>query len=215
MLAENLIVFTFLFRFLDSVINGEFRQYRGTRDANSLMTFIEDQKWKEIEPVSTWKDPNSIQMGIVSHFFKLSHYLKEINNIMLIDYGLPPWVTYVLFAIATILLGALLGLVLVSIIDLFFPPVPHNTRTSYTQQANITSTDEDARDVLEDDADTAAADEDDDDDDDNEDGQPQSTSEGEKFSGSESDESINDEDKEHSNKQSITKERKGIFSAFL
>lgn len=135
-------------------------------------------------------------MGIVSHFFKLSHYLKEINNVMLIDYGLPPWVTYVLFAIATILLGALLGLVLVSIIDLFFPPVPHNTRTSYKQNANIGSTDEDARDVLEDDADTAAADED-----------PQSTSDGEKFSGSDSDESNNDEKEQV--KQSNTKERKG------
>lgn len=174
------------------------------------MTFIEDQKWKEIEPVSSWKDPNSIQMGIVSHFFKLSHYLKEINTVMLIDYGLPPWATYVLFAIATILLGALLGLVLVSVIDLFFPPVPHNTRTSYTQQANIGSTDEDARDVIEDDADTAAVD-DDEDDNDNEDGQPQSTSEGEKFSGSDSDESINGE-KEQSNKQSITKERKGLWA---
>lgn len=173
--------------------------------------FIEDQKWKEIEPVSSWKDPNSIQMGVVSHFFKLSHYLKEINNVMLVDYGLPPWVTYVLFAIATILLGALLGLVLVSIIDLFFPPVPHNTRTSYTQQANIGSTDEDARDVLEDDAETVPADDDDDDADDNEDGQPQSTSEGEKFSGSDSDESIGDE-KDQSNKQSLAKERKGLCS---
>lgn len=189
-----------------SVINGEFRQYRGTRDANSLMAFVEDKKWKEIEPVSSWKDPNSLQMGIVSYFFKLSHYLKEVNNVMLVDYGLPPWLTYVLFAIATILLGALLGLVLVSIIDLFFPPVPH-TRTP--PKTNIGSTDEDAHDVLEDDA-GENDEEDDADEDDNEDGQPQSTSDGEKFSGSDSDESIN-EDKEQSNKPSqITKEKKGL-----
>lgn len=74
---------------------------------------------------------------------------------MLIDYGLPPWITYVLFAIATILLGALLGLVLVSIIDLIFPPVSQSSRKSFSQeQANsVGSTDEDARDEIEDDAD--------------------------------------------------------------
>lgn len=168
------------------VINGEFRQYRGTRDANSLMTFIEEQKWKEIEPVSSWKDPDSLQMAVVSYFFKLSHYLKEVNNVMLIDYGLPPWVTYVLFAIATILLGALLGLVLVSVIDLIFPPVPHNSRKSFTQaQANVGSTDEDARDELEDDGEGG--------DDNDDDGEPPSTSDGEKFSASDS-EDVNEEE---------------------
>lgn len=60
----------------NSVINGEFRQYRGSRDADTLMSYIEDQKWKEYEPVSAWKHPDSVQMAIVSYFFKLSHYLK-------------------------------------------------------------------------------------------------------------------------------------------
>lgn len=141
------------------------------------MTFIEDKKWKELEPISAWWHPNSIQMTFVSYFFKLSHYLKEVNNVMLVDYGMPPWVTYVLFAIATILLGAILGLVLVSIIDLFFPPVPRNSRKSFSQsQAGANVPDEDARDELEDDAgpnnDAKAND--------------SSTSEGEKYSGSDS-----------------------------
>lgn len=168
---------TMRFECLFSVINNEFRQYRGPRDANTLMTFIEDKKWKELEPISAWWHPDSIQMTFVSYFFKLSHYLKEVNNVMLVDYGLPPWVTYVLFAIATILLGAILGLVLVSIIDLFFPPVPRNSRKSFSQsQAGANVPDEDARDELEDDAgpnnDAKAND--------------SSTSEGEKYSGSDS-----------------------------
>lgn len=140
-----------------SVLNGEFRQYRGTRDAESLMAFVEDQKWKEIEPVSSWKNPDSIQMAIVSYFFKLSHYLKEVNNVMLIDYGMPPWLTYVLFAIVTILLGALLGLILVSIIDLIFPPVSLNSRKSFAQAQAKSAADEDARDEIEDDATEATA----------------------------------------------------------
>lgn len=171
------------------VINGEFRQYRGPRDADSLLSFVEEQKWKELEPVSTWKHPDSAQMAVVSYFFKLSHYLKEVNNVMLIDYGMPPWLTYVLFAIVTILLGALLGLILVSIIDLIFPPVSQNTRKSFSQvQSNAAAaTDEDARDVIEDDGETATsaavpANEDDEDEE-----EAPSTSEGEKFSGSDSD----------------------------
>lgn len=145
------------------MINGEFRQYRGTRDADSLISFIEEQKWKDLEPVSQWKNPDSIQMAIVSYFFKLSHYLKEINNVMLVEYGFPAWVTYVLFAIATILLGALLGLILVSIIDLIFPPVPLNSRKSFTetQVATVGSTEEEVRDELEDDAAADAGDDDD------------------------------------------------------
>lgn len=138
------------------MINGEFRQYRGFRDAETLMEFVEDQKWKEIEPVPSWKNPDSIQMAIVSYFFKLSHYLKEVNNIMLIDYGMPPWLTYVLFAIVTILLGALLGLILVSIIDLIFPPVSLNSRKSFAQAQAKSSADEDARDEIEDDDATEA-----------------------------------------------------------
>lgn len=140
-----------------SVINGEFRQYRGFRDAETLMEFVEDQKWKELEPVSSWKNPDSIQMAIVSYFFKLSHYLKEVNNVMLIDYGMPPWLTYVLFAIVTILLGALLGLILVSIIDLIFPPVSLNSRKSFAQAQAKSSADEDARDEIEDDDTEATA----------------------------------------------------------
>lgn len=110
---------------------------------------------------------------------------------MLVDYGMPPWLTYVLFAIITILLGALLGLILVSIIDLIFPPVSQNSRKSFAQE-NVAATDEDARDVIEDDqeAPSAAVPANDD-----EDGEAPSTSEGEKFSGSDSDESsINEND---------------------
>lgn len=179
------IIISLVFLFC-SVINGEFRQYRGTRDADSLISFIEEQKWKHLEAVSQWKNPDSIQMAIVSYFFKLSHYLKEVNNVMLVEYGFPAWVTYVLFAIATILLGALLGLLLVSIIDLIFPPVPHNSRKSFTQvqEATVGSAEEEVRDELEDDAG----------DDDEDDTGESSTSDEEKYSQNESnDENESDE----------------------
>lgn len=59
-----------------SVINGEFRQYRGTRDKNAFMTFIEEKKWQSIEPIPGWKSPQSFQMSVVSSFFKLSQILR-------------------------------------------------------------------------------------------------------------------------------------------
>lgn len=82
-----------------------------------------------------------------------------------------------------------------SIIDLIFPPVSQNSRKSFASgQENVAAPDEDARDVIEDDqeAPSAAVPANDD-----EDGEAPSTSEGEKFSGSDSDESsINDNDVE-------------------
>jgi len=157
------------------------------------------KKWKEIEPVSQWKDPDSIQMAIVSYFFKLSHYLKELNNVMLVEYGFPAWATYVLFAIATILLGALLGLILVSIIDLIFPPVPQNSRKSFaqTQEANVGSTEE-VRDELEDDQDK----------DKNNDENDSSTSDGEKYSGSDDSNEENDDNIKITQKDAKGEDRK-------
>ncbi|XP_044728816.1 thioredoxin-related transmembrane protein 1 isoform X2 [Chrysoperla carnea] len=106
------------------VINGEFRQYRGTRDKNAFMTFIEEKKWQSIEPIPGWKSPQSFQMSVVSSFFKLSQILRSVHNHFMTEYGLPSWGSYLIFALATIILGAILGLILVCIIDFVYPPKP-------------------------------------------------------------------------------------------
>ncbi|KAB0792434.1 hypothetical protein PPYR_14393 [Photinus pyralis] len=104
------------------VINGEFRQYKGTRDKVSFVSFIEEKKWKTVDPIPSWKSPSSIQMSLVSSFFKLSQLLRGIHTHLMEEFGLPTWGSYLIFAVATIVLGALLGLVLVCIIDLVYPP---------------------------------------------------------------------------------------------
>lgn len=58
------------------MLNGEFRQYKGTRDKEAFVSFIEERKWQQVEPVPSWKSPNSVQMSIVSSFFKLSQVLR-------------------------------------------------------------------------------------------------------------------------------------------
>lgn len=104
------------------VKDGVFRQYRGARDKDSFISFVEDKKWTGVEPISSWKSPDSIQMSLVSYFFKLSMVLRNIHTTLTEDYQMPYWVSYVAFAVATILLGGVLGLVLVCCIDCVYPP---------------------------------------------------------------------------------------------
>lgn len=117
------------------VSKGEFRRYTGSRDINAFMSFVEDKKWEEIDPIDSWKRPDSIPMSILSWFFRLSHFLKELNNTLLKDYGLPTWASYGLFAIITIILGALVGLLLVCVIDFICPQKPMQRQSfSETQE---------------------------------------------------------------------------------
>jgi len=104
------------------VKDGVFRQYRGARDKDSLISFVEDRKWETVEVLSSWKAPDSIQMSLVSYFFKLSMVLRSVHTTVTEEYQLPYWVSYVGFAVATILMGGILGLILVCCIDCVCPP---------------------------------------------------------------------------------------------
>merc|ERR1711953_1145507 len=104
------------------VKDGVFRQYRGARDKDSFISFVEEKKWSGVEPISEWKSPDSVQMSLVSYFFKLSMVLRNVHTVLTEDYQLPYWVSYVAFAVATVLLGGLLGLFLVCCIDCVYPP---------------------------------------------------------------------------------------------
>lgn len=44
-----------------SVKDGIFRVYRGSRDANELVSYIDDKKWESEEPLPWYKSPNSFQ----------------------------------------------------------------------------------------------------------------------------------------------------------
>ena len=105
-----------------SVKDGVFRQYRGARDKDSFISFVEDKKWTQVEEITSWTNPDSVQMTMVSYFFKLSMVLRNVHSTLTEEYQFPYWVSYVAFAVATILLGAILGLLLVCCIDCIFPP---------------------------------------------------------------------------------------------
>ncbi|XP_050459361.1 thioredoxin-related transmembrane protein 1 [Cataglyphis hispanica] len=106
------------------VNNGIFRQYRSPRDKISLIEFVSKKTWTKVDPIPSWKSPTSFHMSILSQFFKLSQVLRAIHNKLLEDIGLPTWGSYLIFAIATIFLGAILGLLIVCLIDFIYPPKP-------------------------------------------------------------------------------------------
>lgn len=172
------------------VINGEFRQYKGPRDMNSFMSFIEEKKWETLEQVSAWRNPDSIQMSLVSLFFKLSHFLKELNTMLLKNYGLPVWGSYTLFGIGTVLLGAIFGLILVCIIDCLFPPKSGQRQSfsEHKQKVRAEKVPEELRgdELVDEDEEKRTADVEGeyDDEDANGEAEEQETSEGEKYSGS-------------------------------
>ena len=60
-------------------------------------------------------------MSVVSWFFKISMHLRNVHSYLTEQKQLPSWSVYVLFTVATIVTGALLGVILVLCIDCVLP----------------------------------------------------------------------------------------------
>ncbi|XP_070577529.1 thioredoxin-related transmembrane protein 1-like isoform X2 [Ptychodera flava] len=116
------------------VINGEFRRYMGPRGKDDFITFIEERRYVDIEPMSSWKSPNSISMSLLSWLFKISMVVRNIHTSLTEDYNVPVYGSYALFAVATILMGLLLGVALVFLTDCLCPTRPHSNRQRPTEQ---------------------------------------------------------------------------------
>lgn len=103
------------------VKNGVFRLYNGPRDKNDFILFIEEKHWTNIDPLPSYKHPDSPQMSVVAVFFKLSMAVRDLHNHLVDKVGVPSWVSYALFAAVTLALGCILGFIIVCIIDYVFP----------------------------------------------------------------------------------------------
>jgi len=103
------------------VNDGVFRPYIGPRDKNDFISFIEDKRWTNIDPLPTYKHPDSAQMGVVAVFFKLSMAVRDLHAHLVEKVGVPSWASYALFATVTLALGCVLGFIIVCIIDYVFP----------------------------------------------------------------------------------------------
>ncbi|KAH7730670.1 DPY-11 protein [Aphelenchoides avenae] len=103
------------------VKDGVFRIYTGPRDKNDFISYVEDKKWSLVDPVPTYKHPDSAQMGVVAVFFKLSMSVRDLHNHLVENVGIPAWASYSMFAIVTLALGCVLGFIIVCVIDYVFP----------------------------------------------------------------------------------------------
>ncbi|KAI1723980.1 thioredoxin domain-containing protein [Ditylenchus destructor] len=103
------------------VKDGVFRQYVGPRDKNDFISFIEDKRWSLLDPVPSYKHPDSAQMGVVAVFFRLSMAVRDLHTHLVENVGIPPWASYTGFAAVTLTLGCILGFIIVCIIDYVFP----------------------------------------------------------------------------------------------
>ncbi|XP_036398596.1 thioredoxin-related transmembrane protein 1 [Megalops cyprinoides] len=101
--------------------DGVFRRYQGARTKDDFLSFIDEKKWQDIEPVSSWFGPSSFLMNTMSALFKLSMFIRHCHNYLTEQMGIPVWGSYAIFALATLFSGLALGLVLVFIADCVFP----------------------------------------------------------------------------------------------
>uniref|UniRef100_A0A6I8PLS2 Thioredoxin-related transmembrane protein 4 n=1 Tax=Xenopus tropicalis TaxID=8364 RepID=A0A6I8PLS2_XENTR len=91
--------------------DGVFRRYHGSRMVEDLQTFISEKKWEVIEPVAGWRSPSSILMSGMASLFQLSGWMRQLHNYFTGPLGIPAWGSYVIFVVATLFIGLLLGLV--------------------------------------------------------------------------------------------------------
>jgi len=103
------------------VKDGEFRVYSGGRSKDNLIDYVEKSKWRSEEVLPSWKNPSALHMSVVSWFFKISMHLRNVHSYLTEEKALPSWSVYALFAVTTVVTGALLGLVLVVCIDCVLP----------------------------------------------------------------------------------------------
>uniref|UniRef100_A0A0N5CI43 Thioredoxin-related transmembrane protein 1 n=1 Tax=Strongyloides papillosus TaxID=174720 RepID=A0A0N5CI43_STREA len=103
------------------VKDGVFRQYSGPRDKTDFIGFVEEKKWKNIESIPSYKNPDSPQMNVVALFFKLSMAVRDLHQQLVEKHGVPAWGSYALFGFVTLAVGCVLGFIIVCIIDIVFP----------------------------------------------------------------------------------------------
>uniref|UniRef100_H3C309 Thioredoxin-related transmembrane protein 1 n=1 Tax=Tetraodon nigroviridis TaxID=99883 RepID=H3C309_TETNG len=115
--------------------DGVFRRYQGARTKDDFLSFVDEQKWKAVDPVSSWFGPSSFlpEGFVLITLSSLWHYELHDRS----SSGSPVWGSYVIFGLATLFSGLALGLLLVFIADFVFPsrrfsaPDYHQSQAAY------------------------------------------------------------------------------------
>ncbi|XP_028839931.1 thioredoxin-related transmembrane protein 4 [Denticeps clupeoides] len=107
--------------------DGNFRRYLSSRAIEDFQAYILEKKWEAVEPIAGWKSPSSILMSGMAGLFRLSVWIRQIHTYLTDTLNIPVWGSYVIFAITTLFIGLILGLILVLIADCCCPSRPKHT----------------------------------------------------------------------------------------
>jgi len=109
--------------------NGQVRRYSGPRKMNDLLSYVEDGDYEEEAALNWWRHPNSAPMSALAKLYSFSSQIKEFMD-DLDKKGYSQLTIFALVGIFTVLAGLFLGLLLVAITDLFWPPpAPETVRS--------------------------------------------------------------------------------------
>uniref|UniRef100_A0A8C4R3U4 Thioredoxin domain-containing protein n=1 Tax=Eptatretus burgeri TaxID=7764 RepID=A0A8C4R3U4_EPTBU len=103
------------------VKDGQVRLYEGDRTESHLLAFLENEKWKLVQPLSYWRSPSSLPMACLASIMRLSVLAKDLHNYIIETLELPQWISYAVFGLLTIGAGLILGLIFVLLCENCFP----------------------------------------------------------------------------------------------
>nr|NP_001025330.1 thioredoxin-related transmembrane protein 4 precursor [Danio rerio]AAH98617.1 Zgc:112303 [Danio rerio] len=131
--------------------NGDFRKYVSSRTIEDIQAYVVHRKWATVEPVPGWKSPSSLLMSGMAHLFRLSVWIRQIHTYLTNTLGIPSWGSYVIFAIITLFMGLVLGLMLVLIADCIWPSRPkrRQDQTVVTVKEDVSEEEEEEKQDLE------------------------------------------------------------------
>ncbi|XP_051501901.1 thioredoxin-related transmembrane protein 1-like [Myxocyprinus asiaticus] len=128
--------------------DGNFRKYVSAWTIEDIQAYVVERKWAAVEPVPGWKSPSSLLMSGTATLFQLSVWIRQIHTHLTSTLGIPSWCSYVIFAIITLFMGQVLGLMLVLIADCIWPSRPKriDNKTVLTVKEDVS--DEEVEDIL-------------------------------------------------------------------
>uniref|UniRef100_A0A8C1GBW8 Thioredoxin-related transmembrane protein 4 n=1 Tax=Cyprinus carpio TaxID=7962 RepID=A0A8C1GBW8_CYPCA len=122
--------------------DGNFRKYVSSRTIEDIQAYVEQKKWAMVEPVPGWK------MSGMANLFRLSVWIRQIHTYLTNTLGIPSWGSYVIFAIITLFMGLMLGLMLVLIADCIWPSRPKHRENKTVVIVKEEVSEEEVEDIL-------------------------------------------------------------------
>jgi thiol-disulfide isomerase/thioredoxin len=119
--TESALSGQFMVTHLPSIFHiheGEVRGYSKSRTLEDLQLYVEEEEWKKKPALPWWRSPTAKHMKALGVTYWISQKGKELQTMLEKEYELPTYTVYVIIAVATIVVGLLLGGITVCFIEI-------------------------------------------------------------------------------------------------